>query len=170
MHVLCIVQIGSVELYSPITEQTEVCLQNHQLITQLSAYNAHVSAADARLGGSGLAPQYGCQWVSPGTLSVRIPIHLDHAQPGTAVGVVKGGKLGWILGEGKVSNWYDHPLEINMDPIIHAEDPDGMFECRHMLVVRPKKEPLTNVDHVHTISFRREYPDGEVTLVYTHPR
>ncbi|GFH27645.1 uncharacterized protein HaLaN_26003, partial [Haematococcus lacustris] len=65
---------------------------------------------------------------------------------------------------------YDHPVELLMAPRVNMADPDAAVETRGLLVVRPAKTPLLNVDHVHTISFRREYPDGEVELVYTHTR
>lgn len=155
-------------------------LERHQLIVFTSACNSNVPAeAAAAAGPYNLAAEYGTSWAAgtPGQLIVQLPAHPDFpqlAEDGASdrtvkLGIAKGGKLGWVLGEGRVSNWYDHPLEITVEPKVDPSEPDGPVETRHMLVVRPRKEPM-QMDYVHTITFRRAYPGGEAELVYEHPR
>lgn len=153
----------------------EQYLEEQQLVMQLSAYNNDVGAAAAASSvACKLAAGYGVAWTSPAQLELLAPAHPDYLEPGATrptplvMGVVKGGKLGWVLGEGRVSNWYDHPLEVDVDPKLDIDDPDNLVETQHMLVVRPRKPPPVLVDHVHTVSFARSYPGGEPELVYTH--
>lgn len=169
-------QIGGIDLKAKVPDHTSP-LQAHQAIIYTSAANSNVDAAAAAAAGPyAVAPEYGASWTSPGTLTLHLPTHPDFAATPAPdavkqmpLGLVKGGRLGWVLGQGRVSNWYDHPLEILMDPQLRPDEPDVPAVTRYMLVVRPPKEPM-QADYVHTVSFRKEYPDGEAELVYEHTR
>ncbi|KAL6756657.1 hypothetical protein V8C86DRAFT_2644588 [Haematococcus lacustris] len=164
------IQVGGVAFFTRTPARVEA-LRQHQVVVLMSAYNSNVDAAAAKGSGYQLAPEYGVKWASPSQLEVTVPTHPGFGgHPGAALTAVQGGVLGWTLGPGRVANWYDHPVELLMEPRVNMADPDAAVETRGLLVVRPAKTPLLNVDHVHTISFRREYPDGEVELVYTHTR
>ncbi len=67
---------------------------------------------------------------------------------------------------------YDHPLKWDpLDAKLCPEDPDKLVDTNGLaLVVRPRKDVLHGVDHVHSISFRKDYPDGEAELQYQHVR
>jgi len=176
MHAVS-VQVGDIELRAELPHRCTP-LEAHQVTVLSSAYNTVPDAAARASAAGRLAPDFGISW-SPATVSelrARIPMHPDVASSSSlprgqpdVVGVVRGGRLGWVLGEGRVSGWYDHPVEICMDPQLTG-DPDAPATTRAMLASRPPKEPLTDVDHMHTVSFRRSYPDGEMQLVYEHDR
>ncbi|KAG2491383.1 hypothetical protein HYH03_010175 [Edaphochlamys debaryana] len=158
------IQIGMLDLFARSAAHT-ADLGKHQVVVLPSAYNSAVSAAQAAWPPGELAPVWGISWPEAGALQFVIP------QNARGYGVVTGGKVGWVQGEGRVSNWYDHPLEFDDAPTVHPDDLDLPVKPNRIhLVVRPRKEVLTGVDHVHSMSFRREYPGGEAELVHTYTR
>lgn len=56
----------------------------------------------------------GRQWQADAMLRVCLPLHTEGMQ------AVTGGRFAWAVGEGKVSNWYNWPLEwtheVKMEP------------------------------------------------------
>ena len=152
-------QVGNVEFLARLPERTQY-LEEHQVIVLPSAY---------------LDSKSPVTWSSSGSMDLQLPLHpkivMSKDLPAIGeLGIAIGGILAWTTGDGRVSNWYDHPLERKYDnPRLTLQDPDDIFEWYHMLCVRPAKQPIL-VDGVHTIPYRMEYAMGEAELVYTHPR
>lgn len=155
------------ELLAQVSASTSA-LKSSQVVVLPSACNSvapHVAAAAP----SGmLAPEFGIHWPTPSQLHLSLPAHpgfTPHGPP--PLDMLRGGELGWVLGPGRVSNWYDHPLAITVEPELQADV--DVPVTRAMLVVRPRMEAIS-VDDVHLIAFRKAYPGRECELVYTHTR
>eukprot|EP00967_Tisochrysis_lutea_P101571 scaffold152523_cov19-Tisochrysis_lutea.AAC.1 len=80
------------------------------------------------------------------SIQVLLPAHLGYGT-GPPLGVLRGGRLGWVLGQDRVTNWYDHPLDITLEPRMQ-EDADAPVVTTNMLVVRPRKDVII-ADKVH---------------------
>ena len=158
-------QVGDIELHAHMPEGLRP-LQQHQLVVLPSACDSTESSAPSTTG-------FGVSWPSSDQLAVVTPAHPDFDQgKGGAgvlpVGVALRGELGWVLGEGKVSNWYDWPLAIKPEPKV-TDDLDAPVTTQPMLAVRPRKE-IVLIDEVHKVSFRNEYNGNEQELVCVYPR
>ncbi|MEW5318076.1 MAG: hypothetical protein WDW38_009329 [Sanguina aurantia] len=139
-------QVGNIQFFTA-TPAGETLLQQHQLITSSSAYDAidHESSRS---------------WSSEHRLSVQMPAHPPH------LSAARGGLMAWKGRPDGVGAWYDWPLEFELWPTQVA---DGPVITQPTRCARPGKEPLL-LDGTVKASFRREYGGREVQLRYTHTR
>eukprot|EP00200_Dunaliella_tertiolecta_P006306 CAMPEP_0202355414 /NCGR_PEP_ID=MMETSP1126-20121109/10320_1 /ASSEMBLY_ACC=CAM_ASM_000457 /TAXON_ID=3047 /ORGANISM="Dunaliella tertiolecta, Strain CCMP1320" /LENGTH=984 /DNA_ID=CAMNT_0048948029 /DNA_START=163 /DNA_END=3117 /DNA_ORIENTATION=- len=160
------IQVGDVELLAKLPARNSP-LQQSQLVVLASACNSVSPATACATPCGSPAADYGIHWPDPDLLQVLLPAHLGYGT-GPPLGVLRGGRLGWVLGQDRVTNWYDHPLDITLEPRMQ-EDADAPVVTTNMLVVRPRKDVII-ADKVHQVTFRPAYPARECELQYTHTR